>query len=64
MNVAQLMEAALAKLTVEERRRLEAAIAPEADALLQKAFGREVMLLFSGDRQRANGAATAGRLAA
>ena len=45
------MEKSLSKLGLDERRALEAAIGPEADALLQKAFGTKVMELFSGKRR-------------
>ena len=40
----------LAKLTPAERQKLGKAIGPDADALLVKAFGEEVMQIFSKPR--------------
>ena len=51
-NLIEFMERALStNLTLDERRRLESTIGPEADVLLKKAFGQEVMVLFSGKRR-------------
>jgi hypothetical protein len=47
----EALKAGLAKLTPEERTKLGKAIGPDADALLEKAFGSEITAIFSKPRK-------------